>query len=765
MKKLFAERVNLSPSYLQVRLSGRGLGDDQMVMLGRFLDTLFSDAGGPPAGGEVSANIELAENVIGNAGLIAVLASLERNKVSCKCMKLYKNRIGDEGGIRLADVVRRQPSAFEELHLSHNMLTGRTLIAICMALGKHEGYPLVGRNRLYIPCWLRMEYNHIGRPQDVVELLRREGEVPICLADNRDDCGPWRCCQACRTKQGVPKVHLFTVACQCRSRTTNQDDAELREEIRRWGGRTGPPAPSTRLPLARAASGPASTLAAGTGNSPTRPKAGPAAGANSRPVWDIHGIGRSPTAAAAVANGNSLQPEVCPEPSGEDKPKLDLGGPTKGEEVAAPLPSRSISEPVPDVSGVSEASPSSVRHASSVGDRASGGTFPAAAGKSPVAGKHAAATVSVTGAAGAQPPPPAVSPAAAEACPKEALANMPDTSSEHRASLVTDRLGRRRIQPNQLVGGTGGSNQQFVCLLCSFVMVNPVMTSCSHLFCERCFKWWVDEQVSKQRSRQSAEQKAVMTLPCPDCTTQLQRKDITLLDKADARNGAAALLARLRKNIQVRCVHHRDLFEYPFGKDAEEIARTRRVTCCWVGDLGSYEEHLSKKCEVEPLAAALGGPNGGTAADARFAAAAQAEQESEARAGTSGGAEAVHGQAAAAAGGSIQESTSASPKSTNNSASQSTADASAGTAATQSDTAIAEGGEVRVARYDYTPKETDRAQLALAKDDLVLVYSVTESGWAAGVRIDKKTKEEVGEAGWFPAAYLSPGVHVAAEAA
>jgi hypothetical protein len=73
-------------------------------------------------------------------------------------------------------------------------------------------------------------------------------------------------------------------------------------------------------------------------------------------------------------------------------------------------------------------------------------------------------------------------------------------------------------------------------------------------------------------------------------------------------------------------------------------------------------------------------------------------------------------------------------------------------------------GEIRVAKYDYVPQE-QTGQIALKANDLVRVFEVTESGWAAGVRLSKRNKEEVGEPGWFPAAYLAPAGHSAAEAA
>lgn len=189
-KKLFTERVTFktggaSESWLQVKLSSKGLGDEHMAELGRFLDKLLPDVDPNSTEEAVWANIELAENVIGSTGLISVLDALDRKHVTCKCFKLYRNKIGDEGGVKLAESVRRQQSAVEEIHLSHNMFSARTLVALCMALGKHEGYPMVGRSRLYIPCWVRMEYNHIARPNDVLEMLRRDGPVTICTADNR----------------------------------------------------------------------------------------------------------------------------------------------------------------------------------------------------------------------------------------------------------------------------------------------------------------------------------------------------------------------------------------------------------------------------------------------------------------------------------------------------------------------------------------------------------------------------------------------------
>jgi len=66
----------------------------------------------------------------------------------------------------------------------------------------------------------------------------------------------------------------------------------------------------------------------------------------------------------------------------------------------------------------------------------------------------------------------------------------------------------------------------------------------------------------------------------------------------------------------------------------------------------------------------------------------------------------------------------------------------------------------RLVRCDYAPGETDRAQIPLKQNDLVRIFEVTQSGWAAGVRLCRKTGQEVGMAGWFPATYLYPRDHL-----
>eukprot|EP00927_Polykrikos_kofoidii_P078958 TRINITY_DN7575_c0_g1_i1.p1 TRINITY_DN7575_c0_g1~~TRINITY_DN7575_c0_g1_i1.p1 ORF type:complete len:754 (-),score=128.23 TRINITY_DN7575_c0_g1_i1:90-2351(-) len=740
LNSLFTERVVLAPgtaSWLQVRLRSHNLGDDHMIALGRFMEDLL-EKHSMSSTNAVVANVELAENAIGSTGLTAVLDALEKYNVNCKCLKLYKNKIGDDGGTRLARMVTNQATAIEELHLSHNVLTQRSLVAICMAMGKHEGYPQLGRSRLYMPCWLRMEYNLISRPLDVVEALRRDGEVPICTADVRDECGPWRCSRAGRSPAGVPKIHLFTIAVQCRNhRPSNNDEIELREEIRRWGGRTGPAPPTTRIPSGPRSAGPAASPApsptgasggkgfemggcsgggSGGGCSGGRgagPKGGPAAPNPASRGWGSPTATASGPSAWGLSAAGGLNGGVGP-PS---------GGGAHEDQAAQPPGCRRGFGPSRDAPGG--------RLAPGVGTGAGG----AGAGGGHQGGGYLSATDAAGGDGGVAEAPPPPPPIGGKASARHA--------EGARCSLLLDVSGKRRIHPDQLEGSDGSTNQ-FVCPLCSFVMVKPVMTSCCHLFCADCFSSYVGDQVSKQKSKAVA---SVPVLPCaqPNCTQQLRRQDITSLEK-DEKAGASALLQRLRNNLRVRCVHHRDLFDFAFGSDAARVAGTRRATCSWVGDLAGYEDHIRKGCDVEMAIVAAGG-------------AGCEESASTTAALTNGTTVEEHQQ--------LSESTAAE---VDDCGAESTlvgdaADAGFAATVTRSSTAIADGGEVRVARYDYVPQETDQAQIPLKANDLVRVYEVTESGWAAGVRLSKRTQEEVGEAGWFPAAYLSPADHVAAEAA
>jgi|Transcript_111353 hypothetical protein len=766
LKKLFVDRVTLVPGsscWLQVKLSGRGLGDEHMTELGRFLDQLLPDVDPNSSEEAVWANVELAENVIGSAGLISVLDALDRHRVSCKCIKLYKNKIGDEGGVRLAQQVSRQQSAVEEIHLSHNMFSARALVALCMALAKHEGYPMVGRSRLYIPCWVRMEYNHIARPNEVLDMLRQNGPVSICTADNREDCGPWRCVCANRTKNSVPKVHLFTIAVQSRNRVTPHDDAELREEIQRWGGDCKPLAPSVRKPAPTIPVGQrgAATPKPVAGTSCTTPTASMANAPPRVSPWDTNGLvnpvlRRSITAPATVGDEKHVPTTV--EDLSSRSAKLEES--RSVEEISAGnnstgAPPSVANEDAGSGCGFSDKDDLPPKEAAT--EQSSVKSFEPPQRKAPAA-SHDSGNKPEAQSAKASAPPSAKNSqlqvgtqSSGNSTRKDPISGTSPTSSTgtgvgtgdntsaHRKSLVLDGGGRRRILPKQLV--EADNSGPFVCPLCTFVIAKPVITSCSHLFCEACFRHWVTDQVSKQK-KSSDPGAPVPLVPCPQtkCSEKLRKQDIMLLDKADSTKvGAVALLQRLRNNLRVRCVHHCEHFKFPFGQDADMVCKQAGLKCEWIGDISAYDDHV-KRCPIEikvldklgardngshsgvtppppPGAPTRSSPKGSTHSDAKAKASLAQKPSPEAKInGSSNGVEVP----------------------------------------VRPENGMADSGEVRIAQYDYVPREMDKAQISLQKHDFVRVFEITDSGWAAGVRLSRDTMTEVGEAGWFPEGYLFP---------
>jgi len=348
-----------------------------------------------------------------------------------------------------------------------------------------------------------------------------------------------------------------------------------------------------------------------------------------------------------------------------------------------------------------------------------------------------------------KPPPASGTPAnskpleGASATPVEqAVANDKpvERAVSDRASVVLDLNGRRRILPDQLEAD--GASGQFVCPLCSFVLVKPLLTSCSHMFCEACFQGWVSKQVSKQKR----DGGPVPLLPCPQpqCTTELRKRDIMPMDKADiSKEGAAKVLLRLRNGLRIRCVHHSSHFDQPFGADAKRINEDKGLSCRWVGDLASYDEHVAS-CPIEEELVGSGTRSAVVQGAESSARTEDAQEPPSAGTGDSD----VGTENAAVSSDTSQRPDTAQAEETN-------------AAQTSGSTVIDDSGETRIAKYDYVPSAESKAQIYIKANDLVKIFQVTETGWAAGVRICRKTMQEVGEAGWFPAGYLYPPNHTA----
>jgi len=213
LEKLFCQRVRLdiSSGWLQVKLGSCKLGDAQTYMLALHLQDLLLRP--KHSGGGVSSvwsSLELENNFISDSGLSAVLDVCKRGHVHFKRMRLYRNRLTDSAGERLALLLQSQESVVEELHLSHNWFTQRSLVAICMAIAANPAYPRSQDGNFHTPCWVRLEHNLVDRPVEVLKMLRRDGKVRICDASDREHCSAQRCVNS-EPGIGAPQVHLYVV--------------------------------------------------------------------------------------------------------------------------------------------------------------------------------------------------------------------------------------------------------------------------------------------------------------------------------------------------------------------------------------------------------------------------------------------------------------------------------------------------------------------------------------------------------------------------
>lgn len=285
-------------------------------------------------------------------------------------------------------------------------------------------------------------------------------------------------------------------------------------------------------------------------------------------------------------------------------------------------------------------------------------------------------------------------------------------------AVVTPRVkstDKNCMMPEQLIDADAAN--EMICGLCQCVINKPTITKCSHLFCSSCFSGWVSQKVAEHRQGPNARS-TMPGMPCPTCNQTLKRTDITPL--AEASGPAAALLQRRWRNIQLRCKHHRDHFCHAFGNDAQWISEEAGISCTWCGDLPSYEKHLLE-CPVERE---LGFRLGKTATP---------KGNTPAATGTGG-------------------EPFAEPEPANAAAAAATAYSGDGAREPGSPTSE-ETEEIRTVKHTFD-NAGDPTRLCISKNDMVKIFDVTESGWAAGVRVDPASLAEIGNPGWFPTAYL-----------
>lgn len=168
-------------------------------------------------------HVDLSNNSIGPAGIKAMvdfmLSTHETGKPICvRILKLFKNRLGDEGMWHLARLALLQPLPIHEVHLTHNGITSRGAASLLLAFGLHPGnaYPIRVQSKregdLYAGCWCRLERNNVQNAGKLVTALDQIGGVRVLETRRADkEWGPLRSPSWVKKSQEIPHavLHMF----------------------------------------------------------------------------------------------------------------------------------------------------------------------------------------------------------------------------------------------------------------------------------------------------------------------------------------------------------------------------------------------------------------------------------------------------------------------------------------------------------------------------------------------------------------------------
>mmetsp|Transcript_12239 Transcript_12239/g.28538 ORF Transcript_12239/g.28538 Transcript_12239/m.28538 type:complete len:836 (+) Transcript_12239:70-2577(+) len=130
--------------------------------------------------------IDFSQNQLTANGLGCVL-DLCRECPNLRVLKLFKNRIGDDGVDKLASVIA-QSHSLREVHLSHNRLTEAGICRLVELVSKSRGDGLR-------PLWLRVERNWVGKEAEPRLLAHLMSQFRVC--PRRQDCTVDTCSTRC----------------------------------------------------------------------------------------------------------------------------------------------------------------------------------------------------------------------------------------------------------------------------------------------------------------------------------------------------------------------------------------------------------------------------------------------------------------------------------------------------------------------------------------------------------------------------------------
>ncbi|CAJ1400691.1 unnamed protein product [Effrenium voratum] len=134
--------------------------------------------------------VDFSNNKMTNMGLSEVVKLCKRCP-GLRVLKLFGNAIDDEGAMELASIMR-YCRVLEQLHLSHNWITEKGVVALVEQAVEHL------EDAYQHPLWLRVEKNRLAdAPRCAQELLERYPKI-LCPREDRRRCTNRTCINQCR---------------------------------------------------------------------------------------------------------------------------------------------------------------------------------------------------------------------------------------------------------------------------------------------------------------------------------------------------------------------------------------------------------------------------------------------------------------------------------------------------------------------------------------------------------------------------------------
>jgi len=166
-----------------------------------------------------------------------------------------------------------------------------------------------------------------------------------------------------------------------------------------------------------------------------------------------------------------------------------------------------------------------------------------------------------------------------------AIAERAESESSTSTAEVHD--SEVKVTVDQVLDDDGNNDliNEFTCKICLVHVVGcgPQLTRCSHLFCGDCMSQWFTMNPGNKTWAQRA--KAGASVPCPVCKEPLQKDQDLNPVCADGEAGSR-ILFRMLSDTKIVC--------------ANNPKCNADGGCNWIGDYGSYQEHI-RHCENVPL--------------------------------------------------------------------------------------------------------------------------------------------------------------------